>query len=103
MSLHTIESLLDDNARSDVPTVVKRQRHGSDTCRRIYGIDQLDAPAILMFTSGSTGDAKAVRITHKQVLAAIARKASVRQLPLNRSFLNWIGLDHIASLVEIHF
>lgn len=57
---------------------------------------------MLMLTSGSTGSAKAVRITHKQILAAISGKASVRPLPPNKPFLNWIGLDHVASLVEIH-
>ncbi|KAH6845705.1 hypothetical protein B0I37DRAFT_191104 [Chaetomium sp. MPI-CAGE-AT-0009] len=58
--------------------------------------------AILMLTSGSTGNAKAVRITHRQILAAIAGKASVRPLPPDKPFLNWIGLDHVASLVEMH-
>jgi thioesterase domain-containing protein/acyl carrier protein len=55
-----------------------------------------------MLTSGSTGNAKAVRITHRQILAAIAGKASVRRLPPDKPFLNWIGLDHVASLVEMH-
>lgn len=59
-------------------------------------------PAFLMLTSGSTGNAKAVCITYDQVLAAVKGKASVRQLPKGRPFLNWIGLDHVASLVEIH-
>ncbi|KAK8024991.1 hypothetical protein PG990_002814 [Apiospora arundinis] len=58
--------------------------------------------AMLMLTSGSTGSSKAVEITHKQVLAAVYGKASVRLLPKDRPLLNWIGLDHVASLVEIH-
>ncbi|XXH01444.1 hypothetical protein Hte_007804 [Hypoxylon texense] len=57
---------------------------------------------MLMLTSGSTGNAKAVRLTHKQVIAAVTGKASVRPLPRDGPFLNWIGLDHVASLVEIH-
>lgn len=61
-----------------------------------------DVPAMLMLTSGSTGNAKAVRLTHRQVLAAVAGKASLRKLPVDKPFLNWIGLDHVASLVEIH-
>ncbi|KJZ74377.1 hypothetical protein HIM_06187 [Hirsutella minnesotensis 3608] len=40
--------------------------------------------ALLILTSGSTGNAKAVRLTH------------------GRPFLNWVGPDHVASLVEIH-
>jgi acyl-CoA synthetase (AMP-forming)/AMP-acid ligase II/thioesterase domain-containing protein len=57
---------------------------------------------MLMLTSGSTGNAKAVCFTHSQVLAAIAGKTSLRALPPNRPFLNWIGLDHVAGLLEIH-
>ncbi|RYP50582.1 hypothetical protein DL768_003927 [Monosporascus sp. mg162] len=58
--------------------------------------------AMLMLTSGSTGNAKAVRFTHRQVLDAVAGKAAVRVLPPDRPFLNWIGLDHVAGLIEIH-
>jgi len=55
-----------------------------------------------MLTSGSTGNAKAVEITYNQTLAAVAGKAAVRQLPKGGAFLNWIGLDHVVSLVESH-
>ncbi|KAF2683381.1 4-coumarate-CoA ligase 1 [Lentithecium fluviatile CBS 122367] len=55
-----------------------------------------------MLTSGSTGNAKAVCFTREQVLAAVAGKASIRVLPRDRPFLNWIGLDHVAGLLEIH-
>jgi acyl-CoA synthetase (AMP-forming)/AMP-acid ligase II/thioesterase domain-containing protein/acyl carrier protein len=67
-----------------------------------YSRLELNAPAFLMMTSGSTGNAKAVPLSHHQVLVAIAGKASVRHLPSGHAFLNWIGLDHVASLVEIH-
>jgi long-subunit acyl-CoA synthetase (AMP-forming)/thioesterase domain-containing protein len=58
--------------------------------------------AVLMLTSGSTGRPKAVAITNRQINAAISGKTSVRQLTATSSFLNWIGFDHVASLVEIH-
>ena len=61
-----------------------------------------EKPALLMLTSGSSGNAKAVELTYRQVLAAITGKAGVRQLPKDGAFLNWIGLDHVASLVEMH-
>ncbi|CCT61194.1 hypothetical protein IAQ61_004987 [Plenodomus lingam] len=57
---------------------------------------------MLMLTSGSTGNAKAVCFTHEQVLAAVAGKSSIRWLPRDRPFLNWIGLDHVAGFLEIH-
>ncbi|KAI1807229.1 acetyl-CoA synthetase-like protein [Daldinia bambusicola] len=57
---------------------------------------------MLMLTSGSTGNTKAVSFTHKQALAAISGKAAARVLPRDRPFLNWIGLDHVAGLLEMH-
>ncbi|KAF2215891.1 hypothetical protein CERZMDRAFT_35326 [Cercospora zeae-maydis SCOH1-5] len=72
--------------------------------------------AALMLTSGSTGNAKAVELTHRQILASIMGKDSVTRLPNNNdnnnnnnntdkpsiSLLNWIGMDHVAALVETH-
>ena len=58
--------------------------------------------ALLMLTSGSTGSAKAVSLKHRQIVASVAGKASIRRLPEHSSFLNWIGLDHVASMIEIH-
>lgn len=58
--------------------------------------------ALLMLTSGSTGNAKAVVLRHEQIIASIAGKASVRQLPRDHAFLSWVGLDHVASMTEIH-
>lgn len=86
--LHTIEDLEevdasrleDDNIRSPDPKSL----------------------AMLMLTSGSTGNAKAVGITHHQVVASVAGKTGACKLPSNRPFLNWIGLDHVGAFVEIH-
>lgn len=73
----------------------------SDGRNNTTGSLSLDSPAMLMLTSGSTGNAKAVEITHRQALAAVAAKAAVRPLH-GKPFLNWIGLDHVAALLEIH-
>ncbi|KAI0474678.1 acyl-protein synthetase [Xylaria cf. heliscus] len=59
--------------------------------------------AMLMLTSGSTRDAKAVELTHKQILTAVRGKASLRKTPNGKPFLNWVAMDHVASVVEIHF
>ncbi|KAI1086038.1 acetyl-CoA synthetase-like protein [Rostrohypoxylon terebratum] len=61
-----------------------------------------DSTMMLLLTSGSTGNAKAVKFTHSQVLAAVAGKAALRPNPPDQPFLNWIGLDHVAGLIEIH-
>ncbi|KAL2865061.1 non-ribosomal peptide synthetase [Aspergillus lucknowensis] len=58
--------------------------------------------AALMLTSGSSGNAKAVCLTHGQIFAAMRGKLSVMPLPHGSALLNWIALDHVASLVEIH-
>ncbi|KAL8743968.1 MAG: hypothetical protein Q9190_003737 [Brigantiaea leucoxantha] len=68
----------------------------NDTTRSLKGV------AVIMLTSGSTGNAKAVCLTHEQLLAAIRGKLYSMPLPEGSALLNWIALDHVASLVEIH-
>jgi len=59
--------------------------------------------AMLMLTSGSTGNAKAVPLTHKQILASLSGKMkSCGGTEAHMSVLNWIGFDHVAA-VEAHF
>ncbi|KAL4891060.1 hypothetical protein BDV59DRAFT_209228 [Aspergillus ambiguus] len=59
--------------------------------------------AALMLTSGSSGTAKAVPITHRQLLAALRGKTQVANLSHPRSpFLSWVHLDHVANLVHCH-
>lgn len=61
-----------------------------------------DDPAVLMLTSGSTGNAKAVPLRHGQLLAAIQGKITHHLTQPGDVFLNWVGLDHVASLCEVH-
>lgn len=59
-------------------------------------------PAVLMLTSGSTGNAKAVSLTHRQILHSISGKIKHHGHQHGLPVLNWIGLDHVASLTETH-
>jgi long-subunit acyl-CoA synthetase (AMP-forming) len=73
-------------------------------------ISQLHSPskrmqsdlALLMLTSGSTGNSKIVCLTHEQIPASISGKSASLPVDNHSSFLNWVGLDHVGSLVEIH-
>ncbi|KAL5041950.1 hypothetical protein BDW71DRAFT_156214 [Aspergillus fruticulosus] len=57
----------------------------------------------LMLTSGSSGNAKAVPLTHQQLLAAFRGKSTVANLRFPRSpFLSWVHMDHVANLVHCH-
>ncbi|WP_225986995.1 alpha/beta fold hydrolase [Streptomyces spectabilis] len=60
-----------------------------------------DDLALLMLTSGSTGASKAVRLTHANLLAAVAGKAGALGLGPDDTMMNWISADHIAA-VEAH-
>jgi acyl-CoA synthetase (AMP-forming)/AMP-acid ligase II len=55
-----------------------------------------------MLTSGSTGNPKAVCLRHGQIISSLVGKATYHQTGHNDVFLNWIGMDHVANLTEIH-
>lgn len=61
-----------------------------------------DSIAVLMLTSGSTGNAKAVPLRHAQLMAAVRGKSAHHGIEPGDVFLNWVGMDHVASLIEIH-
>ncbi|KAI9885439.1 MAG: putative NRPS-like protein biosynthetic cluster [Watsoniomyces obsoletus] len=61
-----------------------------------------DDRAVLMLTSGSTGNAKAVCLRHDQIINAAKGKSAFHDLGADDVFLNWIGMDHVANLTEMH-
>lgn len=61
-----------------------------------------DEPCILMLTSGSTGNPKAVPLTVPQILSSVRGKGKALSTNDKWVLLNWIGLDHVANLTEIH-
>ncbi|KAL4778623.1 NRPS-like enzyme [Aspergillus varians] len=91
LALHSVESLGGDkkptNPTMNLPGLLKEP----------------EQTALLMLTSGSTGNAKAVALHHGQLLAALQGKAShYGSQPGDDVFLNWVGLDHVASMTEVH-
>jgi acyl-CoA synthetase (AMP-forming)/AMP-acid ligase II/thioesterase domain-containing protein/acyl carrier protein len=58
--------------------------------------------ALFMLTSGSTGNCKAVALTHANLLASLPGKNEFQQLGGSDVALNWIALDHVASVIETH-
>ena len=59
-------------------------------------------PVALMLTSGSSGNAKTVVLCHGQIIASIEGKSKFFGTTGSDVFLNWIGFDHVASLIETH-
>ncbi|WP_405439515.1 non-ribosomal peptide synthetase [Streptomyces avidinii] len=89
LAVATVEDLVRAAAGTDPRTV------GTSAC----GPDDV---ALLVLTSGSTGAAKAVRLTHGNLLASMAAKAATQSLTADDVTLNWISYDHVAALLEAH-
>lgn len=89
-------ALPDDTAAIDLSTLRK-----APAAQPSYEAT-LEDPAVLVLTSGSTGNAKAVVLTHGNLLASMAGKTAMRQIDAADVTLNWISFDHIAALSESH-
>lgn len=63
---------------------------------------RLSDPAILMLTSGSTGNSKAVELTHGNLLSSLTSRAERQKLTSRDITFNWIAFDHVAALLESH-
>jgi len=62
-----------------------------------------DAPALLQLTSGSTADPKAVRITHRNLLANISAMARRAELdPANDIMVSWLPMFHDMGMVGFY-
>ncbi|KAK2799683.1 putative NRPS-like protein biosynthetic cluster [Onygenales sp. PD_10] len=92
LNIVTVESLL-----SKLPTTFNGLPRSSTGHRK-----RLEDAAILMLTSGSTGNAKAVVLRNNQIRAALAGKIAHHATTQRDVFLSWVPLDHVASLCQIH-
>ncbi|NJL53027.1 MAG: AMP-binding protein, partial [Hydrococcus sp. SU_1_0] len=62
----------------------------------------LDDLALLLLTSGSTGKPKGVMLSVRNLLASVYGMATVNRLTQQDITLNWMPLEHVASLVMFH-
>jgi acyl-CoA synthetase (AMP-forming)/AMP-acid ligase II/thioesterase domain-containing protein len=97
ITTHTLLPELPQSQAIDVATL----RGGKSNTVKLHHARPADAAA-LMLTSGSTGNSKAVVLTHGNLLASMAGKAERQQLSHTDVTLNWISFDHVAALLEIH-
>lgn len=61
-----------------------------------------DQVALLPLTSGSTGNPKAVRLSHQTVLAGIAAQANLLDFSTEDVTLLGVGIDHAVGLLPLH-
>jgi len=62
----------------------------------------LDDLALILLTSGSTGTPKGVMLTARNLLVSAYGMATVNKLTEDAITLNWMPLEHVASLVMFH-
>ncbi|OYQ64851.1 hypothetical protein B9G53_09735 [Pseudanabaena sp. SR411] len=67
-----------------------------------YHHSQPDDLAILLLTSGSTGNPKAVMQTHQSILKRSFATIQMNQFTSQDISLNWMPLDHVGGIVMFH-
>ncbi|MFF4500609.1 alpha/beta fold hydrolase [Streptomyces sp. NPDC001401] len=83
---------------SVVPLEELRAERPADT---FHEADPKDT-AVLVLTSGSTGNSKAVMLSHANLIASMAGKNGYHRLSAADTSLNWVSFDHVAALLECH-
>lgn len=73
-----------------------------DGAREYHCADQDDL-ALLLLTSGSTGTAKAVQLTHRNVLSRCVGAVTANGFDEQVRSFNWLPFDHVGGLIMFHF
>jgi acyl-CoA synthetase (AMP-forming)/AMP-acid ligase II/thioesterase domain-containing protein/acyl carrier protein len=92
---------LAEEVAGELPVAAMNSLRNGPPCGAIHQAES-DAAAVLVLTSGSTGNSKAVVLTHANLLASMRGKMERQQLSAADVTLNWISFDHVAALLEIH-
>ena len=61
-----------------------------------------DELALLMFSSGSTGDPKGVRLSHRQIMANLRQIREISAFQAGDRSLSWLPLTHDMGLILFH-
>nr|WP_231627009.1 non-ribosomal peptide synthetase [Streptomyces apocyni] len=88
-------------AATNLPVTTLTSLDGAAPAERFHQAEPHDTAALVL-TSGSTGNSKAVRLTHANLLASMAAKNGYHQLTAADTTLNWVSFDHVAALLECH-
>ena len=96
-----IEELLFGSGLEKIAVVAVEELQDNQPDFNWYQSD-LDDLALLLFTSGSTGKPKGVMLSRHNLLASIYGMATVNKLTPEDITLNWMPIDHVASLVMFH-
>lgn len=96
LRVHTVESLQLPGLHKSYGTTSKSAHSPPGDHKKV------DELAVLMLTSGSSGNPNAVCLQHGQIIHALREKVASHQTKQEDRFLNYIGLDHVANLTEIH-
>ncbi len=86
---------------TDLTTVPLEQLRGLAPAEDLHEAEPADL-ALLVLTSGSTGNSKAVMLSHGNLLASMAGKNGFHRLGPADTTLNWVSFDHVAALLECH-
>jgi acyl transferase domain-containing protein/acyl-CoA synthetase (AMP-forming)/AMP-acid ligase II/acyl carrier protein len=93
--------VITDRVIEDIATVQVEDLLYSDR-DRLWHQGNLDDLALLLLTSGSTGKPKGVMLSVRNLLASVYGMTTVNHLTQQDITLNWMPLEHVASLVMFH-
>ncbi|KAI8961257.1 acetyl-CoA synthetase-like protein [Daldinia sp. FL1419] len=102
LKLHSVESLLDSGVSKQSIARTYTYSREEKKMRLLSTPKEERDLAFLLMNSENLRIPKAICLKHGQILTAISKKASVRQLPQDGAFLNWMRLDNSESLIDTH-